>query len=87
VQTGEAAFVHLLPALPSAFPNGQVSGLRARGDLEVAIEWRNGRLVRASLAAKESKPLKVRYAGQETEIQARAGRTYVLGADLKPAPR
>jgi alpha-L-fucosidase 2 len=87
VQTGEAAFVHLLPALPSAFPNGTVSGLRARGGFEVALAWRNGKLTRATLAARESKPLKVRYAGRETEIQAKAGQTYELGPDLKPVRR
>jgi alpha-L-fucosidase 2 len=85
VESGDAAFLHLLPALPSAFPNGTVSGLCARGGLEVAISWRDGKLVKATLAAKESKPLKVRYAGKETEIHATAGQTYVLGPDLKPA--
>jgi alpha-L-fucosidase 2 len=60
-----------------------VSGLRARGGLEVAISWRDGKLVKATLAAKESKPLKVRYAGKEVEIRAQAGQTYVLGPDLK----
>ncbi|MGA2270564.1 MAG: glycoside hydrolase family 95 protein [Bryobacteraceae bacterium] len=83
VQAGDAAFVHLLPALPSAFPNGSVSGLRARGGVEVAILWRNGKLVKAALAARESKPLKVRYAGEEVEIQTKAGQTYELGPDLK----
>ena len=31
VQSGEAGFLHLLPALPSALPSGKVSGLLARG--------------------------------------------------------
>jgi alpha-L-fucosidase 2 len=84
VQSGEAAFVHLLPALPPALPRGKVSGLRARGGLDVAIAWQNGKLTRATLTARASKPVKVRYAGKEIEIQAKAGTTYELGADLKP---
>jgi hypothetical protein len=39
--------------------------------------------VKAAIAARQSKPLKVRYAGREIEIQAKAGQTYNLGPDLK----
>ncbi|MBS1715285.1 MAG: glycoside hydrolase family 95 protein [Armatimonadetes bacterium] len=41
--------VSLLPALPTSWPDGQVRGLRARGGVEVGIEWASGRLVRATL--------------------------------------
>jgi alpha-L-fucosidase 2 len=41
--------LHFLPALPKAWLNGKVSGLKARGGLTIGIEWREGRLVRASL--------------------------------------
>ena len=44
-----AGEIRLLPALPSAWPNGRVSGLRARGDITVDIAWRGGRLVSATL--------------------------------------
>jgi alpha-L-fucosidase 2 len=84
VESGAAAFVYLLPALPAALPSGKVSGLLARGGLEVSIAWKDGKLVKASLTAKESKPVRVRYAGREAEIQAQAGKTYELGPDLRP---
>jgi len=83
VQSGEAAFIYLLPALPSAFPNGSVTGLRARGGLDVAIAWKDGKLTRATLTARESKPVKVRYAGREVEIQAKAGTTYECSIGLQ----
>src|ERR1017187_4172926 len=81
VQSGAAGFLHLLPALPSALATGKVGGLVGRGGFQVALDWRNGKLLKATIAARQSKPLKVRYGGKEIEIQAKAGQTYNLGPE------
>ncbi|MCZ8513510.1 glycoside hydrolase family 95 protein [Paenibacillus filicis] len=50
----------LLPALPKAWSNGEVTGLRARGGYTVDIRWENGMLKHAELAAAQDGPCRLR---------------------------
>ncbi len=43
--------LHLLPAVPSAFRTGTVTGLRARGGITVDMTWRDLRLLEAQLVS------------------------------------
>ncbi len=55
--------VELLPALPDAWEEGSVEGLRARGGFEVAIEWSDGTLDDASITALDDGVCRVRAEG------------------------
>jgi alpha-L-fucosidase 2 len=43
--------LHLLPALPAAWPGGHIRGLRARGGFEVSLKWQNTRLTAATVTS------------------------------------
>jgi len=68
--------IELLPALPKAWPTGAVSGLRARGGLEVDISWKDGRLASARCRALVGNTIRLRYGSQTREITLAEGQQY-----------
>jgi alpha-L-fucosidase 2 len=54
--------IDLLPALPSEWPYGSVTGLRARGGYQVDITWKNGLLEAANISASQTGICQVRTA-------------------------
>jgi alpha-L-fucosidase 2 len=70
-----AGVIHLLPAIPAAWPNGKVSGLRARGGYQVDIEWRGGVLTQADIrgVSNATGETVVRYAGREARLALAKG--------------
>jgi alpha-L-fucosidase 2 len=60
--------VHVLPALPSAWPEGAVRGVRARGGIEADVEWAGGKLKRLALRGKPGASIPVRYRGRLASV-------------------
>ena len=73
-----AGEIELLPALPTAWPKGEVKGLRARGGFEVDVAWENGRLGRASVRSVTGKQCVVRYGEKTVELLLKPGQRRVV---------
>ncbi|OAN62254.1 glycoside hydrolase family 95 protein [Sphingomonas sp. TDK1] len=70
--------LELLPALPSAWPGGSVTGLRGRGACTIDLAWQGGKLARASLYPERSGTRVIRCGGAERTVRLTAGRRVVL---------
>jgi alpha-L-fucosidase 2 len=65
-----AGEIELLPALPKAWPNGKVTGLRARGNFTVDIEWKNGKVTNYRITSPQPREVKIRVNGETKSIQS-----------------
>jgi alpha-L-fucosidase 2 len=77
--------IHLLPALPKAWPDGEVKGLCARGGFEVDVKWAGGAVQRAVIRSKLGGPCKVRAGERLIDLNTQAGKEYVLDGQLAVA--
>ncbi len=66
-QSGE---ISLLPALPKAWPNGSVTGMRARGGAEVDLAWRDGQFTSATLKPSHDGPQRIRLPQNMSNVEA-----------------
>jgi len=75
--------IHLLPALPKAWPAGSVTGLCARGGFVVDMQWNNGKLTAATIRSKSGTNCRVRYANNEIDLTLTPGATARLDGNLE----
>jgi len=74
--------LRLLPALPGAWPEGEVTGLCARGGFEVDMAWKSGRLVEAKIRSRLGAPCKVAYGDLSVSFPTRRGSEHRLDGKL-----
>lgn len=52
--------IELLPAMPSKWDEGNVTGIRARGDVDVDMKWKRSTLTEATITAGQTSTLKIK---------------------------
>ncbi|HUD27254.1 MAG TPA: glycoside hydrolase family 95 protein [Novosphingobium sp.] len=78
--------IHLLPALPDAWPTGSIRGLRARGAGMVDVSWNGGKLAQARVVSAIGGRREIRCGTVRRSIDFEPGRPVVLaGPDLRTA--
>ncbi|HEY8234840.1 MAG TPA: glycoside hydrolase family 95 protein [Vicinamibacteria bacterium] len=81
------AEIELLPALPSAWPDGSVRGLRSRGGFEVSeLSWTGRQLASVTLVSASGGSVRVRYGSRATQLAMQPGERVTLGARLTRLP-
>ena len=74
-------FMDILPALPTIFSSGKVTGLVARGGFEVNIIWKNGALNNLQVTSRNGNNLNLRYKGKVISLITEKGKVYKFKAD------
>jgi len=75
--------IDLLPALPSAWKTGSVTGLCARGGYVVNLAWRDGVLTSAAIHSKLGGPCRINYNGKQIVLQTKKGQDIKLDGNLR----
>jgi alpha-L-fucosidase 2 len=78
-----AGQIELLPALPAAWAEGSVKGLRARGGVAVDLAWKDGRLTSVTLRSELGGPCRVSYQGRKVELGLKKGKRVTLNSNLE----
>lgn len=69
-------YIELLPALPSAWKNGEIKGIVARGNFTVSEKWENGKLKFAEIYSNCGGDLNLAYFGGNFEAKLPDGKIY-----------
>ncbi|MDN5216844.1 glycoside hydrolase family 95 protein [Fulvivirgaceae bacterium BMA12] len=75
--------IDLLPALPDALPDGNISGVRARGGFELSFDWKDGELQSVQVLSTAGTMCKLRYKKRSIDFKTEKGKTYNFNGKLK----
>ncbi|WP_316801840.1 glycoside hydrolase family 95 protein [Pedobacter nototheniae] len=61
-------YIELLPALPTAWKDGEIKGLVARGGVVIDMQWKNNKIISANASSKTGGHFKIKYENKIFEI-------------------
>ncbi len=67
--------LRLLPSLPAEWKNGEISGVKTRANYMVDLVWKDGKVAKANITAKNDGKLSVSYNGKSVNLSFKAGET------------
>lgn len=70
--------IHLLPALPKKWADGEVKGLMARGGFEIDMKWENGKLQTVRILSKLGNDFQLRYGEKVENFAITKGKSVVV---------
>ncbi|GLU53166.1 glycoside hydrolase family 95 protein [Dyadobacter frigoris] len=78
----QAGVIELLPALPDSWPTGEIKGLKARGNVTVDEQWKDGKLVSVTLVSGNSEKQKLKLGTKTLEVDLIKDQKKVVSAGL-----
>ncbi len=76
-------YIDILPALPSALPQGEVKGICARNGFQLNLKWNEGKLQSVEVVSLPGKDCLLRYKNMIISFKTEKGKTYRFNGDLQ----
>ncbi|MGJ8678423.1 MAG: glycoside hydrolase family 95 protein [Akkermansiaceae bacterium] len=73
--------LHILPALPSVWKDGEITGLKARGGFEVDLAWKNTKLTHLKVTSTSDNSFSLKTADQVQLVEMKKGTPFILKLD------
>lgn len=75
-------YLDFLPALPTAWKDGSIKGICARGGIVADITWKDGKVVAASLVSKSDQQVRCKVNGTFKTVMLKAGKKMSYAKDF-----
>lgn len=70
--------MELLPALPEPWKDGEINGLKARGNYSVDLVWKDGKVKQAKVTSLLGGKLTVQYNSKKQVLTLKKGKSKIL---------